>query len=68
MEDNITLVQQSLEMMKVSWMQKNGKCILKNLKDLKVLAISGEFELGTNILHAQQVLNPLRRKADDILV
>ena len=49
-------------------MQKNGKCILKNLKDLKVLAISGEFELGTNILHAQQVLNPLRRKADDILV
>ena len=67
MEDNITLVQQSLEMMKVEC-KKNGKCILKNLKDLKVLAISGEFELGTNILHAQQVLNPLRRKADDILV
>ena len=28
----------------------------------------GEFELGTKILHTQQVLNSLLHKADDILV
>ena len=49
-------------------MQKNGRGILENLKDLKVLAISGEFEIGTNILHAQQLLNQLRHNTDDILV
>ena len=49
-------------------MQKKQRYILENLKDLKVLAISGEFELGTNILHAQQVLNTLRHEADDIMV
>ena len=66
-DDDITVVQQSLEMMKVEC-KRNGGCILENLKDLKVLAISAEFEQGTNILHAQQVLNALRHKADDILV
>ena len=41
-------------------MQKKRKMHLRALKDLKILAISGEFELRTNILHAQQVFNPLR--------
>ena len=45
-----------------------GRLIFENLKNLKILAISGKFELGTNIIHAQQVFNLLRHKANDILV
>ena len=62
-EDNITAVEQSLEMM-IGKCKRNETCILENLKDLKVLAILGEFELDTSILHTQQVFNSLRHKAD----
>ena len=41
---------------------------IRHLIDPKVLAISEEFELGTNIFHAQQVLTPLGHNTDDILV
>ena len=44
--------------------KRNERCILETSKDLKVLAILGEFELDTSILHTQQVLNSLRHKAD----
>ena len=37
-EDNITVVQQTLEMMKVKY-KRNERCILENLKDLEILAI-----------------------------
>ena len=42
MEGNITVVQQSLEMMKVSWMQKKRKVHVQKLEDLKKFQRSQE--------------------------
>ena len=44
-EDNITVVQQSLEMMKVSLMQKKRNVHRRKLKRSDIPAIPGEFEL-----------------------
>lgn len=49
-------------------MQKKWKTDLRELKDLKILTISGEFWLGTNILHAQQLFNLVLNKGNNILV